>query len=168
MTKFYHGQVVFDKKRSDPTDDLLVVVNPTVGTWQDLDDETAEYVWETDVNHRFGLTEETPMVEVAYVSAGPSDVTIGEKTYTFPVTRLQTVTSTPNSALDGCYPYQWALAGFFAELVAATTTRETSIDVEQLQVLCMAASVEGAVITRGTDWGDSGRTPRLDYNADDD
>lgn len=156
---FYKGQIVFDKKRTDPTDDLLVVVNPDMGPVGSLEGETRRLVKHNDTNTKILGTSPVPddaeCVAAAYISSGDHDEPdIGEQIYTFPEFRLETVESKPGSAVEGYQPYQWALAGFMSELVKALDNQQFTIEtVEDLQVLCMEAEIDGEVITKGTQWG---------------
>lgn len=155
---FYKGQIVFDKKRTDPTDDLLVVVNPDMGPVNTLDGETRRLVKDNDTNKKIiggTVPDDAPCVAAAYISSGDhEEPDIGEQIYTFPEFRLETVESKNGSAIEGYQPYQWALAGFLAELVKALDVQNFTIeDVEDLQVLCMEASIDGEVITKGSQWG---------------
>lgn len=152
-TDLYKGQIVFDKKRTDPTDDLLVVINSDVGTVSELEPKTERLVRENDVNQEVGFTETTPMVKACYVQSGDDEIpSIGSRIYTFPETRLQPVESEDDKALEGYNPYQWALAQFLSKLVAATIDSEM-LTYEELQVLCMEAGVQGEVISKASMWG---------------
>lgn len=157
---FYKGEIVFDKKRTDPTDDLLVVVNPEIGALKTLDGETKRLVKHNDTNKELNggrpVDDDEPCIACAYISTGDhEDPAIDtDKVYTFPAFRLATVESAPDNVLEGYQPYQWALAGFLSELVKAMATKNVTIEsVDDLQVLCMEASIDGEIITKGTQWG---------------
>lgn len=158
-TKFYTGQVVFDKKRTDPTDDLLVVFDHDVGMLKDIaDGQTRRLVRENDVNKELyngPVPDSEPVVKAVYLSEnGSHPASVGNQVYTFPEERLETPESDSGSALGGFHPYQFTLAEFFAELAEALDQQDITVEsVEDLQVLCMEASVDGAVITRGTSLG---------------
>lgn len=154
---FYRGEIVFDKKRTDPTDDLLVVVDEDAGTVGDLSGETKRKVKHNETNKELNdgheVPEYEPCVTASYISAD-TPPTVGDAIYTFPAFRLATVESPNSGGISGYQPYQWALAGFLAELMAALHNSDVTIEsTEDLQVLCMQASIDGEVITRGTEWG---------------
>lgn len=164
---FYKGQIVFDKKRTDPTDDLLVIVDADKGPVAALEGETKRLVKHNDTNKDLNagkpVADDELCIGAAYISSGDhEEPDIGEKVYTFPEFRLETVESKNGSAIEGYQPYQWALAGFFSELVKAFDNGnvESIEDVEDLQVLCMEASIDGKVITKGTQWGLGKSTPK--------
>lgn len=158
-TDFYAGEVVFDKKRTDPTDDLLVVVAPNVGTVETLDGETRRKVKHNDTNVELNggrpVDDSEQCVAAAYISNGDHQKpSLGDTVYTFPEFRLETVESPHDNAIDGYQPYQWALAKFLSELVRAFDSQEFHIQsVEDLQVLCMEASIDGKIITLGSELG---------------
>ncbi len=157
-TKFYPGELVFDRKRTDPTDDVLVVTDIDVGTVGDLTGEKYEAVKmnTTNMDLRPGdykqLSDDTRVINAAYVADDKDTPAVISNEYTFPAFRLKTVNSPEDCALDGYQPHQVALSKFYAEL--ANAVRETDMTVEttrDLKVLAMKASVDGGVILRGED-----------------
>lgn len=159
-TKFYPGTLVFDRKRTDPTDDPLVITDANVGTLGEIsDDETYRLVKYNDVNQQLKpgpnepLGDNTPIVEAAYVTDEDDTPAVVEReAYTFPEFRLQTVVSKDDGALDGERPHQVALAQFYAELATALRETETIVTTpHDLKLLAMKADVDGTVIVRGED-----------------
>ncbi len=161
--EFYPGAIVFDKKRTDPTDDLLVVMDHDAGPLRGFSGQKYRLIKNNDINTEiYGgpVPDETECISAVYISEDNGHpAVIGKKEYTFPVDRMETVDSHPKHALEGLHPYQYALAQFLGELMRAMDTKDISIEsVDDLQVLCMEASIDGKVITRGTNLG-LGRTP---------
>lgn len=155
--RFYAGEVVFDKKRTDPTDDLLIVTDANVGVLGDLSGEKYRMVKHNDTNQQLRpganapVDDTTRLIEAAYISdSGTQPAVIGSKRYTFPEWRLETVVSEDGSALDGLQPHQLALATFYGELARALAESETTVETpKDLKVLAMQAAVDGKVILRG-------------------
>ena len=156
-SKFYEGQVVFDKRRPGPTDDMLVGVDANPGTLETFTGEAYRLIKHNDTNKELNagqpVDEDEPCVTCTYISTGDhTEPEVQGETYTFPEYRLETVGSGP--ALDGHFPYQWALSQFFGELVRAMYTSDMTIeDADDLQVLAMQAGVDGEVILRGMQEG---------------
>lgn len=157
--KFYEGQVVFDKKRTDPTDDMLVVVDANPGTLETFTGEAYRLIKHNDTNKELNagqpVADDESCVTCTYVVAGEeTEPAVQKETYTFPEYRLETLKSADGNAIEGYYPHQWALSQFFGELVRAMYTSEMTIeDADDLQVLAMQAGVDGEVILRGMDEG---------------
>jgi hypothetical protein len=156
--KFYNGQIVGDRNRTVPTDALLVVVDADNGPLRSLTGPAYGAVKENDTNtDLYGgpVPDDEQTVTAAYISAAKNDPpSVGDKTYTFPVDRLQSINANEGDALDGYYPYQWAVSSFLGELVKALDTKQITVEsVEDLQVLCMQANIDGEVINHATDVG---------------
>lgn len=106
--KFWVGEMCFDLKRTDPTDSILVVTNPHVGTLSRLkrkDLTTYNHVTENADNRQLiggrDLPNETRCVEAAYANSDEAgQVFVGDATYTFPSYRLARIEE-PNE--DGVY-----------------------------------------------------------------
>ena len=157
MTNFYEGQLVFDRKRTDPTDDILVVVDAHVGTLLDLDDdETRRKVKHNDTNTSLNdgspVPDSEPVIKCAYVNNEDNfDPELGERVYTFPEFRLGDVKTSEETPIGDNAPFEWALIHFFAELVAELEQSDITIeDAEDLQVLAMQSEIAGNVIASGT------------------
>ena len=155
--KFYPGELVFDRKRTDPTDDILVVTDADVGSLGDLSGKDYRLVKHNGTNKKLKpgpdgpLDDSTRVIEAAYVSGGDeSPPVLGDQGYTFPEFRLETVVSEEGNAIDGHQPHQIALAEFYAELSSALRKTGTTVESpKDLKVLAMEARVDGKVIVRG-------------------
>lgn len=151
----YDGALVFDRKRTDVTDDILVVVDADAGVLDDYDGETHRAIKYNDTNQQLNpdghepVSKDTQMVQASYVTGGVEghDPTVGDVVYTFPEYRLATIESDEEAALDGLDPHQHALASFFSELVDTIQSEDATIDsVEGLRFIAMKADCDGEVI----------------------
>jgi hypothetical protein len=158
-SEFYPGTVVFDRKRTDPRDDPLIVTKAGERTVSDLDVRTRETVLENKTNSKLSremdtsLGYETRVVSAVYIKGGDDvDPCLGETAYTFPEFRLAPIEYGPDTPTDDTRPHQMALAAFFSEM-AETLDREdiTISSAEGLQYLAMKSGVDGAVIKRALD-----------------
>lgn len=155
---FYAGQIVFDRRRTDPTDDLLVVVDYEPRPLLSFTGEKYRLIKHNNHNKSFyggPVPDDALCVTAAYVTDDSnSPAVIGNETYTFPIKRLETIQAPDDAATAGYYPHQLALASFLGELVQALDGNEICIEsVSDLQVLCMEAAVDGSVIKHGTNIG---------------
>lgn len=153
--KFYAGQVVFDKKRTDPTDDMLVVVDANPGTLETFTGEDYRLIKHNDTNKELNdgqpVDDDEPCVKCTYVTTSKErQPTVQSSPYTFPEFRLETLESPNGNPINGYYPHQWALSEFFAELVETIDGTDMTVEsADDLQVLAMQAGVDGEVIIRG-------------------
>lgn len=165
--QFYDGQIVFDRKRTDPSDDMLLVVDSDVGELHELDGETYRLVKHNDENKALNghapVADSVRVIRCVYLKTDDGeDPALGDRTYTFPEFRLSTVRAGDDTPTNGFQPYQWALSSFFAELAETLKDEDQTIEsVQDLQVLAMKADVDGEVILRGTDLA-LGRTDKVD------
>lgn len=158
--QYYDGQLVFDRKRTDITDDILVVTDADAGVLDDFDGETHRAIKYNDTNQQLNpdghgpVDGDTPMVQAAYLNDGVEgrDPEVGDEIYTFPQYRLATIQSDGDAALDGLFPHQHALASFFGELASAIEEDGLTVDsVEGLRVIAMRAECDGEVILDGAE-----------------
>lgn len=153
-SEFYPGTVAFDRKRTDPTDDVLIVTEAGERTVRDLDSRMRDAVEENPTNNKIaremGITFgfETPVVSAVYIQGGDDvDPCLGEKEYTFPEFRLAPIDYGPATPTNSYRPHQMALAAFFSELVE--TLDRTGMEISEpadLIVLAMEAGVPGRVV----------------------
>lgn len=150
--KFHAGEIVFDKKRTEVTSDMLVIHDPDVGNVGSLSGETGRLVRNNDANKEIGFSDSTTAVEAIYITEeDDGTVGLGDRIYTFPVSRLARVESPKDHSLDELRPHEWAIATFLSELMSALNEQDYTVErAEDLQVLCMDASIDGRVITRAS------------------
>lgn len=64
---------------------MVEIVDPDVGTFAEQDAAMRDLISYADGNKAVGFDDDTLMVEVRYIGINP-----GEKTYTMPITRIET------------------------------------------------------------------------------
>lgn len=147
--RFWRGEVVYDRKRTDILDDPLVIVDPDVVELGDLDNKTREQVKYNKTNKRMNggrkLPEDTRCVRCSFLTERERRPTVESRVYTYPTFRLLRLTGNEKSSIPPFRPTMLAAAELIHHLEGSVA--EGGIDSrEELQVALMEAGLDGEVI----------------------